>query len=139
MIPGVKIIDDILKGLPDNARLRSEVAKLAAEIEQRDITIQKLQAELQEAHTQIERLKPKRQDMDADTLKVLHLFFDAGRELSMGQVASQLGFQISVAEYHFDELTKRRFVGQSGVGYDSQSCRFELLPEGRKYIMTHRT
>ena len=56
MIPGLKIIDDILKGLPDNARLRAEIAKLAAEIEQRDVTIQKLQTEAQEARAQVERL-----------------------------------------------------------------------------------
>ncbi|MGD0537248.1 MAG: hypothetical protein ABSC03_06340 [Verrucomicrobiota bacterium] len=139
MIPGVKIIDDFLKGLPDNARLRSEIAKLATEIEQRDVTIQKLQAELQEARVKIERLKPENQDMDADTLKVLHLFFTAGTELSKGHVAAQLGFQISVAEFHFDELVRRAFIEQSGVGYDIPSCRYALLPEGRRYVMAHRT
>jgi hypothetical protein len=88
---------------------------------------------------QLQHLRPPSDSLDGDTRKVLQLFFEAGRELTIGQVAGHLGFQASVAEFHFDELVRRRFIDQSGVGYDNASCRYELMPEGRRYVMTHRT
>ena len=46
-IPGVKIIDDILKGLPENARLRSQLGELRTQVEG-------LQRELETARTEIQ-------------------------------------------------------------------------------------
>ena len=57
MIPGLKIIDDILKGLPENARLRSELSDLRAEVERLHAANEKLQSELGDAQAEIQRLK----------------------------------------------------------------------------------
>src|SRR5579862_8369407 len=99
MIPGVKIIDDILKGLPENARLREQLGELRSQVQVLQSEIEKRDAALAVARAEIERLKPKIEGMDADTSKVLSLFFDAGRDLTIGDVARHLGIHISVAEF----------------------------------------
>ena len=135
MIRGLKVIDDILKGLPENARLR-------AELEQKDALIAKLQAALSDAQAEIQRLQPDRQDMSADTSKVLRLFFETGRDLSIPQVAQQFGFQASVAEFHFDILRQQSFIRQTRAGMHtyggSSPPLFGLTSEGRAYVMQHR-
>ena len=47
MIPGIKIIDDILKGLPDNARLRADVTKLVSENEVLRLQVSQQAVEIQ--------------------------------------------------------------------------------------------
>lgn len=130
MIPGVKLIDDILKGLPENARLREQLGELR-------LQVQSLQSENERLKAQLEALKTKVDDLKEDTVKVLRVFFNAGRNLSLEHVAQQLQLQPSVTEFHFGVLMKRRLLRQTRVGFGGGSGAFGLTHEGLKYAMEH--
>ncbi len=126
-IPGLKVIDDILRGLPDNARLRAEIEKLVARV-------QSLEKENEDLKKEVETLRPKL-GLDVETVKVLQIFFASPHELSRDEVASLAGLARGVADYHLDELRKLKFVMQSHAG---EVARFSIYPKGREFIMKNK-
>ena len=130
MIPGMKLIDDILKGLPENARLREQLGELRSQI-------QILQSENEKLRADLAALKPKPDGLNGDMLKVLRYFFDHGRDLSIEDIARQFKFQPSVAEFHFGALMKRGFLTQTRIAFRGGSGSFGLTHAGREYVMEH--
>jgi hypothetical protein len=84
---------------------------------------------------QPQHVQPAGSGFKEDTLKVMDFFFQHGGELSIEQVASHLRLSKSVTEFHFDELTRRRFLRQSQAAFGNHSGYYELTSEGRKYVM----
>jgi len=132
MIPGFKIIDDILKGLPENARLRDQLGQLRSQI-------QVLQSENEKLKAELSSLQPKQNGLGDETLKVLQLFFDNGGDMSIEHLAHHFHFQQSVAEFHVDILMAKGFLSQTRVGYGDSSGAFGLTREGRAHVMKHRS
>ena len=134
MIPGVKLIDDILRGLPENARLREQLGELRAQIEV-------LQTENEQLKTKLDQLAPKADQLDPKAFDILNLFFDAARDLSTEDAASHFRLHQSVAEFHTDALLERRFIQQTVMGmtsdFGTQPSMFAITPTGRKYVMQH--
>lgn len=138
MIPGLKIIDDILKGLPENARLRSELADLRAEIQRLHAANEKLQSELRDAHAEIQRLKPDKELSDAQREVLLQLMQnDAG--LTVEEIADSIGEVSSMTRHYCEELAGIEFVAQTRFSGDHRRIEgsdfgFALTKEGRKWI-----
>lgn len=128
-IPGLKIIDEILKGLPENARHREARVQLLSEIE----TLQKENTKLK---TELDRLKPRQRHPSDETLRVLEFLFDRGYVVP-SQVAQQFQVQPSVAEFHFDVLLEHRFIQQATPAVVGEAV-YELTSEGRACIMERR-
>jgi DNA-binding MarR family transcriptional regulator len=116
----------ILKGKGDTAE--SKLNKATKEIERLSESV-KVPAK--------DGIKP---GLDPVTEKVLKLFFDKSRDMSVKEVAGALSVDIGTAQYHFDLLLKNNLIIQTGI--DSTSLRsrenapfFELTLAGREYVV----
>jgi hypothetical protein len=73
-------------------------------------------------------------------MKVLKLFFDAGRNLSIDEVASSLSMDIYTIQYHFDLLLQCDLLVQTRGGFESAWVErdhpdmYGLTPRGRECI-----
>jgi septal ring factor EnvC (AmiA/AmiB activator) len=123
------------------AILTEEVASLARQLSDANAQIASLETENAKLKAQAHRLQPAG-GLSNETADVLQFFFDQGRDLSIEHIAQKFQFQMSVAEYHFDVLFKRRFVTQTRMGIEtyggSSPAMFALTSEGRSYVMEHR-
>lgn len=127
-IPGLKVLDEIIAGLPTNSAQRLELAKLRAEVELKDRKIAELES-------QIANLKPEH-GLQVDTIKVLKLFFEAGRELSPRQVSQHLQMSQSIIDYHFDTLIEAQFIRQTKAAFmDAKSGGYSIEPKGRSFVI----
>ena len=124
MIPGMKIIDDILQGLPDNARLRAEITKLATENE----TL-KLQAKNQAV--EIQSLKDKYEapvNLTTEELLALRYIDTARTVVHADAVATALSITGSRADYVLERLAT------SGHVCFRAARRYEIEQKGRDAI-----
>ena len=71
MIPGIKLIDDILKGLPENARLREQLAELRSQVEQLESRLKSALAEVQRLKEKYESPASRLSDEQWESLRVL--------------------------------------------------------------------
>jgi len=130
----------------ENSALKSENAIFKSEKNT-------IQSQLNKAMKEVERLSQlihglKKDDtkthLDAVTEKVLKLFFDAGRELSINEVAAALSMNIGIAQYHFDLLLDAKLIiettgaDESPLTGKSTPALFELTPSGRKYVIENK-
>ena len=118
--------------------LKKKLALLTEELVTLRSAVSRLQAENACLMAQVHRTQPAAGGLDDDTLKVLRFFFDTGRELSIPQVAKQFGFPTSAAQFHFEELMRRRFIRRSRARVGDHAVFFELLPAGREFQITNR-
>jgi hypothetical protein len=118
--------------------LEKKLSLLTEEIDSLHSKVSHLEVENADLKTQLQRLQPG-DALPKETADVLQFFFNEGRDLSIEQVAQRFQFQISVAEYHFDILKKRRFVRQTRAISDQSSGAYGLTQEGRGYVMHTRT
>ncbi len=128
-IPGLKVLDEIITGLPTNSAQRLELAKLRAEIELKDKKIQELE-------TKLATLEPEH-GLGVDTVKVLKVLFEQDRDLSVDQIAGYLDMQRGVVSYHIDELRQRKFVMPSRAITSHSPGTYIIYPPGRAFIIEH--
>jgi hypothetical protein len=123
-IPGFKLLDEIIAGLPTNSAQRLELAKLRADLEAKDRRIAELEA-------QLAQFAPK-PEIDPDAARILRVFVEQDDRLTADQVGQHLSLKKSIAQYHFDELSKRGFIQCTSTwgGYD-------VRPAGREYAVKH--
>ncbi len=82
--------------------------------------------------------------LDAVSEKVLKLFFDKSRDMSINEVASALSLDIGAAQYHFDLLSEAKLIIQITTGdkssrtAESTPALFELSYSGRKYLIENK-
>ena len=126
MIPGVKLIDDILKSLPENARLREQLGELRAQIEV-------LQTENDQLKTKVDQLTPKADQLDPKALQILKFYFDESEDIAAEYIAGRFGVTMGVAEYHIDTLRERELITLVGVA----PAIHAINSNGRKYVMQH--
>ncbi|MBE0544953.1 MAG: helix-turn-helix domain-containing protein [Verrucomicrobia bacterium] len=131
MIPGLRIIDDILRGLPENARLRKQLGELRSQMQVLQVENETLKAELKAS-------KPSTDEISEEALRVMQFFFEQGGDLSIEQVARRFNYQRSEAEFHCDFLMENGFVTQTTAGFGDSSGLFGLTSEGRTLAMKNR-
>lgn len=121
--------------------LEKKTALLTEQVSALDRENAQLRGEVVQLRQQLQRLQPV-DGILKETADVLQFFFDQGRDLSIEHIAQKFQFQMSVAEYHFDILFKRKFVRQTRMGIEtyggSSPAMFALTSEGRSYVMEHR-
>ncbi len=78
-------------------------------------------------------------DFDANTEKILKLFFDANKNQSVDSVARLLGLQPGIVKYHFDILQNENFIDIYSIGVQtmrgSTPPEYGLTPAGRAYVV----
>ncbi len=127
----------------ENGVLKSENAILKGKQNETESQLNKAIKEIERLNQIIERFKKDdtKAHLDAVTEKILRLFFDAGREMSINGVAAALSMDISTAQYHFDLLLEADLIIQTNPGFVSSWAResrpdlFGLTPLGRKYVI----
>ena len=129
-IPGLKVLDEIIAGLPTNSAQRLELAKLRSEIEVKDGKIKELEAKLA-------ALEPKH-GMDTDTVRVLKVFFEEDRDLSAEEISAILDMKKSVVSYHIDELRRMKFAMPSRAITSHSPATYVIYPEGRAFLIKHK-
>jgi predicted transcriptional regulator len=151
LINGSTILKEQLEFLRDqisalekeNGALKSEIAILKHKQNENEPQFNKAIKEMERLNQVIE--EPKKDDrkshLDAVTEKVLKLFFDKSRDMSINEVAGALSLDISTAQYHFDLLSEAKLIIQTTTGDKSSWTRestpalFELSYSGRKYVI----
>jgi uncharacterized protein (DUF3084 family) len=122
MIPGLRIIDDILKGLPENARLRAQLSELRAQVEG-------LQRELEDARIEINRLRQEQQPqrkLSEGHIHILKLLDKHQDCVKTEDVAAQLSLDVSDVRYLIIELIRRDYLGDfvAGLGITDKGKMF---------------
>jgi hypothetical protein len=75
------------------------------------------------------------------TIKMMKLLFDAGRPLSIDEVASVLLIHFSAVQYYFDLLIQHDLIVQTNAGFESSWTErnfpdlYVLTSRGRKYFL----
>ena len=130
----------------ENSALKSENAILKGKEEPTESKLNKATKEIERLNEVIKVPKKdgEKPRLDAATEKVLKLFFDKGRELSVNEVAAILSINISIARYHFDLLSEAKLIVQttladkSSWAVESTPVLFELSYSGRKYLLENK-
>lgn len=123
----IPIIDDILKGIPDNARLRSQVSELISQVEILTKENEKLKVKLDEQKTKT-GLKP-------DTPKALVEFFKRSTDLSEKDLSGIIGFEKGTAGYHISILHEAKLIRQSRASI--RGAEYKISSEARKFVVNH--
>jgi hypothetical protein len=132
MIPGLSLIDDILKGLPENARLRAQLTELRTQVETLQRQLETARAEIQGFRQQ----KPNDRLPDESEKMLIVVANDPSGELTLARVIRHLRLPQARGDYFFDQLLNRELVdtagGQMGVG-----MFFHATKAGREYLAKH--
>jgi len=152
LIDGSTILKEQLELLRDqisalekeNGALKSEISILKHKQNENESQFNKAIEETEGLNQVIEG--PKKDDtrphLDAVTEKVLKLFFEKSRDMSVDEVAAALSMDIGSAQYHFDLLLESNLIIQTRVGFTSFQSResaplFELTLSGREYVVNN--
>lgn len=121
-IPGLKVLDEIIAGLPTNSAQRLELSKLRSELALKERKIAELEAKLAE-------FKPP-SGVEPDAVKILKFFFEHSTTLVAESFADELGMKKGLVEYHFDKLRSLGFIRCTTVygGHD-------IMPPGREFLV----
>jgi hypothetical protein len=82
---------------------------------------------------------------DPIVMRVIKLFSDAGRPLSVDEAASVLSMDMSTAQYCFDLLIEHDLIIQTQAGFESSWTErsfpnlYVLTSRGRKYVLERET
>ena len=127
--PGLKVLDEILAGLPTNSAQRLEIAKLKEQITILQAKDEKLEKE--------NALHTSKQNMSIDTLKILQFLFVHDRSFSAEEIGETFELEIGVAKYHCDTLRSKRLVVFRTGGFvnHNRPIEFEISPAGRAYLV----
>jgi hypothetical protein len=134
MIPGVKLIDDILRGLPDNARLREDVNKLAQQLETALAENERLKIENTKLRGDLEAISAREEALDPVEFQIIHLLFKEGPR-SVPTIAKVVDLMMGEAEYHCGVLSERDLVTYTSI---LAGAELRLTQKGRSYYMKNR-
>jgi predicted nuclease with TOPRIM domain len=109
----------------DNIELRTE----NADLKQRNASLQQQLARRQ----QTQSVETQYNDLDEITTKMLVLVSNSRQELTRDMVIHQLGLSKAKGEYHFKQISERKFVRMTH-GKLGGSMFWGATPEGLKYL-----
>ncbi len=121
------------------AALERKLSELQSENE----TLRAQLKQSQEENEKLKKLIPSRSgkpnDFDETTHRILKIFFNQSDDVSVDQVAQQIGVEQGIVEYHFDLMREACFIIQTRVGIEtfggSSPPMYGITPEGRKYVV----
>jgi hypothetical protein len=119
--------------------LEKKLSLIGDELAQVTARSQKFERENAELKEHLQTLLSRHDSLDDTTEKVLRLFFESSRDLSVPAVARATGQKEGVAHYHVDVLCERGFVRRIRpeiIVHDSVTpAAFGLTKEGRAFIV----
>jgi DNA-binding MarR family transcriptional regulator len=127
MIPGVKLIDDILKGLPENARLREQLEELRSQI----AILQTENEHLKEQAAQFTVKNDIIENLPADALRILGLLASSPGRGNTKKLGNAAGVEVGKLHLYLEQLYKVGFVGPVVNTGDARIV--EITPEGRAF------
>jgi hypothetical protein len=133
-IPGLRVLDEVIAGLPTNSRLRLDIAELKEQI-----TVLQNENEKLKAEAQSRQPKP---ELSADAVKILGFFFDQDSHFTADQIASEFQLESSMAKHHLGTLQKKKFVGYyygGSISMRNAPHRYEIMEDGRAFIVNLRS
>ncbi len=133
---GLSLIDKVLAGLPDNARLRADGEKLRTQVAELEQENARLKSENTELKARLVALE-KETEENPEQFRVLQLFFQRD-ELTSEQVSQELGIDVANTNYHIGELRQRELVLPSRhrvVGRNIQINYYKITQAGRQVIV----
>src|SRR5262249_11264622 len=79
-------------------------------------------------------------DLSEDTVNVLvHMFKTKSQEdRDVGVMASSLGLEGNVLQYHLDRLQEANLAESTGFNYVLERVYWDLTAEGRRYVVEHK-
>lgn len=131
-IPGLKLIDDILAGVPDNARQRKELTELRVQIVALHAEMEKRDVALEDARLQIKALKDKYESpikADAEKMAVLRLLEPIDRNMRCAEIAQKLGWDANRTHYLLIQLRDAGFVYEVPTGFHIEDAGRIVLHE----------
>jgi hypothetical protein len=129
IIPGLKVLDEIIAGLPTNSAQRLELEKLRLKSANDDARIKALEA-------QIKALIPQ-SGIDVEAAQVLQQFAAQGRELNAHQIADSTGIALGKVIHHLGSLRVFGFVQQSRGKMDDSEPPHRITTEGSSFLVEH--
>src|ERR1017187_653591 len=120
-IPGLKLIDDILAGVPDNARQRKELTELRVQIVALHAEMEKRDVALEDARLQIKA--------DAEKMAVLRLLEPIDRNMRCAEIAQKLGWDANRTHYLLIQLRDAGFVYEVPTGFHIEDAGRIVLHE----------
>lgn len=118
------------------ALLTQEVADLTSKNTGLVAQVSQLEADKKNLESKIQQLTPKGNVLDQQSRDILKFFFNRACDLSARDIERRFQLATSVSDYHIDILMGKKFIGQTQIGSDSDSCFFAIKKEGRNYIMS---
>ena len=103
----MSIIDDILKGIPDNARLRAFISELQSENSV-------LKKENEELKAQVDDLTVKGDLLKDGEKEILKIIIKGGAIRTI-DISLKTGIPIEKIEYHLDSLISRNFARAGAI------------------------
>jgi len=128
----------------ENAALKSENAVLKQKQNENESRFNKAKEEIERLNQVIDGFKKDdtKKHLGADTEKILKLFFDTGRELSVNEVAQRLSLGIGKAQYYLDLIEENNLITPTRVGFFPAGREtlptFKLTSSGRKYVIENK-
>ena len=124
-IPGLKVLDEIIAGLPTNSAQRLELTKLRSEAANDKARIKELEAELA-------ALKPQ-EGIPVEAVQILKMFFDRARAFLATDIEAMTGMKKSVVDYHLGILRKSGLL-KVGMSLDGPQS-YLITDKGREFIV----
>ena len=129
-IPGARLIEEIIAGLPTNSRQAIQLRELAAQIEALKKENEELRAKVVASESQ--------HGLEIDTIKILKLFFERAEDISAEEASGLSGIKKSVVDYHIDELRKSKFLRPSRAISSFSPGTYKITPDGRAFVIKNK-
>jgi len=135
----IPLLDEVLKGLPDNARLRADVTAYAKRVEELEDEVASLKDDKRRLELENARLEavvenresqPVLDDMEIEFLKAI----SAHDELSAEQLSQAFQVNLQRARFHLERLVKIEVTHGRWNADNTQS--FGLTQKGRGYLIS---
>lgn len=126
-IPGLKVLDELILGIPLNAQQRREIE----ELKKRIVALEK---ENEDLKGQLGQNAPK-PDMAVDAVKILQYLFKQERGHSAQDFGQMFGLELGMAKYHVDVLLKKKLVNFQTVMMGQGPMTYKITSAGRAYIV----
>jgi len=128
MIPGLKLIDDILKGLPENARLREQLATLRSQVEM----LQQENLNLKTENQNLRHQKHSQDELPDIQQRIMTLLSTRDDKPLTNEIAETLNISSGDADFHVTELSRDGLI--TCIDLDMYPGLF-LTHEGRRYLI----
>lgn len=131
MISGLCIIDDILRGLPEKAKLREQLTELRLQVETMQSELEADRAEME--RSKLLQMQPSSKLPDESEKMLVIIANSSGGRITLDMVIRRLGLPQARGDYLFDQLCKRKLVSSSSgqMGLDSS---FHATSSGLEYL-----